>query len=132
MHKRLTLKHSAAAAALLAVTSVGAACGSSGSATPAAAPEPPAAAATPHVVPVVMADPGCHWFEVGGKNRARLVMHGATAVRNLDEAALIVKGAGAVNRLAVGKTLTIADVGTYEITMVGQAPDDNHLKLVVT
>ena len=32
---------------------------------------------------------------------------------------------------AVGKKITLAR-GTYKITMVGQASDDNHLKLVVT
>jgi hypothetical protein len=32
--------------------------------------------------------------------------------------------------VGVGKTLLLGK-GTYAITMVGQAPDDNHLKLVV-
>ena len=131
MHKRVTLKLSAAAAALLAIASLGAACGSSASVTPAATAGA-AKAAKPRLVSIVMADPGCHWFHVAGKNQKRLVVHGATAFRNLDEAALVVKRAGSVSQIAVGKTLTVSKPGTYQITMVGQAPDDNHLKLVVT
>lgn len=88
--------------------------------------------ATPRVVPIVMGDPGCHWFSVAGKNRAALSVKGATAFRNLDEAALIFTGAHFKQRLAVGKTLTITKPGVYHITMVNQAPDDNHLKLVVS
>jgi len=33
--------------------------------------------------------------------------------------------------VGVGKTITVSKPGTYHITMVGQAPDDNHLVLVV-
>jgi hypothetical protein len=83
------------------------------------------------VVPIVMGDPGCHWFKVGGKNLARLAVNHATAFRNLDEAALIFKGKNFVRRLPIGKTLAVTKAGVYHITMVGQAPDDNHLLLVV-
>ena len=50
---------------------------------------------------------------------------------NLDEAALEVAGHAGTKLDAVGKQLVLAR-GGYHITMVGQAPDDNHLKLVVT
>ena len=82
------------------------------------------------VVPIVMADPGCHWFKVGGKNLARLTVNRATAFRNLDEASIVVKGQNFVRRVAVGKTFVVAKAGVYRITMVGQHSDDNHLLLV--
>lgn len=87
--------------------------------------------AKPSVVPIVMADPGCHWFQVAGKKSARLVVDGATSFENRDEATLVFKGAGFHQRLAVGKTLAIAKPGTYRITMVGQASHDNTLVLLV-
>ncbi len=90
-----------------------------------------APAAKPKVVPIVMHDPGCHWFLVGGKYKASLTVKGTTAFRNLDEAALVFKGRSFYRRVAVGKTLTITKPGVYEITMVRQARDDNHLRLVV-
>ena len=124
MSKRVTtyLLAAAAAAALLAV-SAGVATASSASAS--------ASAAKLRVVPIVMADPGCHWFQVAGKNKARLVVNGTTAFRNLDEAALIFTGKNFVRRLAVSKSLTIAKAGVYHIKMVDQHPDDNTLVLVV-
>jgi uncharacterized membrane-anchored protein len=124
MSKRITIYFlaTAAAAALLAVmSSMAAASSTSASVT----------ASKPRVVPIVMADPGCHWFQVAGKNKKKLVVNGKTTLRNLDEAALIFKGKKYHRRLAVGKTLTIAKAGVYHITMVKQAPDDNHLLLVV-
>ena len=48
----------------------------------------------------------------------------------LYEAALKIVGPGAVRHVGVAKTIVLAK-GTYVITMVGQAPDDNHLNLVV-
>jgi hypothetical protein len=55
---------------------------------------------------------------------------GPARLLNVDEAALRVVGHGTTARVAVGKTVLLAK-GSYAITMVGQAPDDNHLKLVV-
>jgi hypothetical protein len=49
-----------------------------------------------------------------------------------DEAALIFKGIGFVQDVAVGKTLTVANPGTYRIVMVKQPSDDYVLKLVVS
>jgi hypothetical protein len=86
--------------------------------------------ATPTKVTVVMHDPGCHWFSVNGAFKTKLAVKGSAKLFNVDEAALKVVGAGAARRVGVGKTLLLAK-GTYVITMVGQAPDDNHLKLVV-
>jgi len=92
----------------------------------------PATSAKVQTVKIVMADPGCHWFSVAGKNKASMSVKGTTAFLNLDEAALIFKGHGFSKKLPVGKTLTIAKPGKYVITMVGQASDDNHLKLTVS
>jgi hypothetical protein len=82
-------------------------------------------------VKIVMHDPGCHWFMVHGKmtktdtvkaNRVRLV--------NLDEDALKVTSRHGVKHVAVGKSIVVGH-GHYVIMMVGQAPDDNYLKLTV-
>ncbi|MGE5274523.1 MAG: hypothetical protein ACM3QU_12310 [Verrucomicrobiota bacterium] len=84
----------------------------------------------PNVVPIVMHDPGCHFFQVNGKLSTRLTVTRPTVLRNLDEAALIVKSAKLNTRIAVGKSLAISKPGVYRITMVGQARDDNHLVFV--
>ena len=81
-------------------------------------------------VTVVMHDPGCHWFSVNGALKTKLAVRGPAKVLNVDEAAIKVVGAGVTRRVAIGKTVLLGK-GTYTITMVGQAPDDNHLKLVV-
>ena len=81
-------------------------------------------------VTVAMHDPGCHWFSTGGKFTKKLSVKGPVALLNLDEAALKVAGPSGVKREAVGKKLVLAR-GSYRITMVGQAPDDNTLTLTV-
>lgn len=83
------------------------------------------------VVPVVMRDPGCHWFKVNGAYSVRYVAHGRTTVQNFDEATLKIVGPGGTRLEKVGKAITLKSKGTYHITMVGQAKDDNHLTLVV-
>ena len=98
----------------------------------------PAAPAT-KVVPIVMADPGCHWFVVSGKKLAKLTVKGATTFRNLDEAALVFTAPRAArgvsanfsSKVGEGKTITISARGTYTIKMVGQYKHDNTLVLVV-
>ena len=90
----------------------------------------PTHARTVTKVTIVMHDPGCHWFSVGGKLKTKLVVAGPARLLNVDEAALKVVGAGAVRRVGVGRTLTLG-TGSYAITMIGQPADDNHLKLVV-
>jgi hypothetical protein len=88
------------------------------------------AAAGTRTVNVTMRDPGCHWFLVGGKYLKTLSVTGPVFLLNTDMAALRLAGASGVEHDAVGKKLLLAR-GTYHITMVGQAPDDNHLLLVV-
>ena len=82
-------------------------------------------------VKIVMHDPGCHWFVVHGKyaktntvkaNRVRLV--------DQDEAALKVASRHGMRHVALGKSIVLSR-GNYVIMMVGQAPDDNYLKLTV-
>ena len=90
-----------------------------------------APASASSVVPIVMRDPGCHWFSVGGKFSTKYVSHGAVSIRNLDMAALKFVGPGGTRLERVGQTLKLTARGTYHITMVGQAKDDNHLTLVV-
>jgi hypothetical protein len=85
---------------------------------------------------VAMKDPGCHWFYVGGGPNQRkyvksVTRTGPVALVNLDEAALIIKGPSGTKHEKVGATLTLKAKGVYRITMVKQAPDDNHLKLTI-
>ena len=92
-----------------------------------------ALAATSHSatkVAVVMRDPGCHWFAVGKTFRTTLAAKGPVSLVNHDEAALKIVGPTGVKRDPVGKAITLGH-GVYKITMVGQASDDNHLKLTV-
>lgn len=86
---------------------------------------------------VAMHDPGCHWFYVGGGPNHRkyvktVTRSGPVTLVNLDEAALIIKGPGGTRHENVGAKLTLKAKGIYRITMVKQAPDDNHLKLTIT
>ena len=85
---------------------------------------------------VAMRDPGCHWFYLGGgpahrKYAKTVTRTGAVKLVNLDEATLIVKGPGRTKHDKVGASLTLKAKGVYKITMVKQAPDDNHLKLTI-
>jgi len=95
--------------------------------------------ASPSKAPLIVAmrDPGCHWFYVGGGPNHRqyvksLTRVGPVTLLNLDEAALIVKGPGGTKIERVGTKLTLKAKGVYHITMVKQAPDDNHLLLKIT
>jgi hypothetical protein len=95
----------------------------------------PAAAAPTRVV-VAMHDPGCHWFYNGGGPDHRvfsktLVRRGPVTLVNLDEASLKIVGPGGTKIERVGAKLTLKAKGVYRITMVAQAPDDNHLKLTI-
>ena len=96
----------------------------------------PATAAKASKLIVAMHDPGCHWFYGGGgpdhrKYSKTAVRTGPVKLVNLDEAALIIKGPGGTKHEKVGATLTLKAKGVYKITMVKQAPDDNHLKLTI-
>ena len=81
-------------------------------------------------VRVVMHDPGCHWFAVGRAYRTTLAVTGPASLLNQDETTLRVTGAKRVVLAKVGHRVALGR-GVYAITMVGQAPDDKHLKLVV-
>ena len=96
---------------------------------------PSAASKAPLIV--AMRDPGCHWFYVGGgpnnrKYAKSVARRGPVTLLNLDEAALIIKGPGGTKHERVGAKLTLKAKGTYRITMVKQAPDDNTLILKIT
>jgi hypothetical protein len=79
---------------------------------------------------VVMHDPGCHWFKVGGKLTTKATVHGRVRLVDLDEAALKITSSHGMRHIAVGKSLVVGR-GNYVIMMVGQAPDDNYLRLTV-
>jgi hypothetical protein len=105
-------------------------------AAPAAVLAAPAAASKAPLV-IAMHDPGCHWFYLGGGPNHRkyvttVTRTGPVTLLNLDEAALKIKGPGGTKIERVGAKLTLRAKGTYRITMVGQAPDDNNLTLKVT
>jgi len=87
-------------------------------------------AAHTKTVTVVMRDPGCHWFSADGNFLTKLSVRGPVTLRNIDEAALKVAGPQGVKLEPVGSLLALSH-GTYHISMVGQAADDNHLTLVV-
>jgi hypothetical protein len=79
---------------------------------------------------VVMRDPGCHWFSVGPRFTTTATVVRRVRVLNLDEGTLKVVSRHVRQRIPVGKSIVLGH-GRYEITMVGQAPDDNHLELTV-
>jgi len=80
---------------------------------------------------VAMRDPGCHWFQAGGKYTKSVVRHGPVTLVNHDEAALVIKGPGGTRIDRVLGKLRLQAKGTYHITMQHQAPDDNHLVLKI-
>jgi hypothetical protein len=84
----------------------------------------------PKTLQIVMRDPGCHWFKVAGKYTTKATVTGRVQLHNFDEAALKLVSRHSIHRIAVGKTLVVGH-GSYVIMMVGQAPDDNYLKLTV-
>lgn len=87
--------------------------------------------ATTKTVNVVMHDPGCHWFMVHGKYATKDTVK-ANQVRlvNQDEATLKVASRQGMRHIPVGKSIVVSR-GNYVVMMVGQAPDDNYLKLTV-
>ena len=106
-------------------------------AAPAAATSAAPAAANKAPLIIAMKDPGCHWFYTGGGPNNRhyaksVTRSGPVTLLNLDEAAMIIKGPGGTKIEKVGAKLTLTAKGTYHLTMVKQAPDDNHLILKVS
>lgn len=86
--------------------------------------------AAPKTLQIVMRDPGCHWFKLGTKLATKAAVEGRVRLSNFDEAALKVISRHSVRRVGVGKTLVVGH-GRYVIMMVGQAADDNYLRLTV-
>jgi|SRR6188768_1449708 len=102
----------------------------------AAAQASPAGAGSAPLI-IAMKDPGCHWFYVGGGPNHRqytksVTRAGPVTLLNLDEAPMIIKGPGGTKIQKVGAKLTLRTKGLYHLTMVKQAPDDNHLVLKIT
>lgn len=118
----MTRTRTAAAAIAAAAIAVAAAGAGQAIARPAHSPIP--------TLRIVMHDPGCHWFLAGGTFLKTETTSGPVRVANLDEATLKVASRTGVRRIPVGKSLVLTR-GSYTITMVGQAPDDNHLALTV-
>jgi hypothetical protein len=87
--------------------------------------------ATTKTVKIVMHDPGCHWFLVHGKHaKTDTVNANRVKLVNLDEATLKVASRHGMRHIPVGSSIVVGH-GSYVIMMVGQAPDDNYLKLTV-
>jgi hypothetical protein len=82
-------------------------------------------------VTVAMRDPGCHWFQQGQSFTKSMSVTGPVNLQNSDEAALKVAGSSGVQKDPMGGQVSLAP-GTYTITMVGQASDDNTLHLQVS
>ena|SRR5690348_14674893 len=83
-------------------------------------------------VRVVMHDPGCHWFQTAaGLKRTLQVSGNGVNLVNMDEAALKVAGSAGTKVTQVGSSVRLPR-GNYRITMVGQKPDDNTLRLAVS
>ena len=85
---------------------------------------------TPKTLKIVMHDPGCHSFMRGGKYTTTATVKGRVRLLNLDEAALKVVSRHGARRIPMGKSIVVGR-GHYVIMMVGQAVDDNYLKLSV-
>ena len=85
----------------------------------------------PKTLKIVMHDPGCHWFSVHGEF-TKIATVNASRVRlvDLDEATLKVASRYGMKQIPVRKSIVVGP-GNYVVMMVGQAPDDNYLKLTV-
>ena len=84
----------------------------------------------PKTLKIVMHDPGCHWFMQGGKFTTKAAITGRVRLLNFDEDTLKVAARSGAHYIKVGKSLVVGR-GHYVIMMVGQATDDNYLKLTV-
>jgi len=84
----------------------------------------------PTTLKVVMHDPGCHWFLVHGKDAKTASVAGPVRLQNLDEDTLKVASHSGMRLVHVGRSLVLTH-GHYVVMMVGQAVDDNYLKLTV-
>jgi len=86
---------------------------------------------TTKTLKIVMHDPGCHWFQIHGKfTKTATIKTGRVRLLDLDEAPLKVASRHGLRHIQVGKSIVVGR-GNYVIMMVGQALDDNYLKLTV-
>lgn len=79
---------------------------------------------------VYMHDPGCHWFKVQGKFTRTASVAGPIRLKNLDVNTLKIASKTKMRYDKVGKSILLSG-GHYVIMMVGQAANDNYLKLTV-
>ena len=86
--------------------------------------------AAPTTLKIAMHDPGCHWFLRGTKFTKAATVKGRVRLLNLDEAALKVASRYGMRHIPMGKSIVVGH-GSYVIMMVGQATDDNYLRLTV-
>lgn len=92
---------------------------------------PAAAVPAAQTVTVAMHDPGCHWFQQGQSLTKSMSVTGPVNLQNNDEAAIKVAGSSGVQKDPMGGQVSLTP-GSYTITMVGQASDDNTLHLQVS
>jgi hypothetical protein len=86
--------------------------------------------AAPKTLEIAMHDPGCHWFMQHGKFTKQATVSGRVRLLNEDMATLEVASRSGMRHIPVGKSLVVGR-GHYVIMMVGQAADDNYLRLTV-
>jgi hypothetical protein len=84
----------------------------------------------PTTLKVVMHEPGCHWFQVGGQDVETASVAGPVRLLDLDENTLEIASQDGLRYVHVGKSIVLGR-GRYVVMMVGQAVDDNYLKLTV-
>jgi hypothetical protein len=79
---------------------------------------------------VVMHDPGCHSFSIHGKLTTKASVPGPIRLKDLDENTLKIASRTKLRLVHVGKSIRLSR-DHYVLMMVGQAVDDNYLKLTV-
>ena len=63
--------------------------------------------ATVKTLRIVMRDPGCHWFKVGGKFTTTATFRGRVRLVDLDAAALKVASRHGMRTIPVGKAIVV-------------------------
>lgn len=87
-------------------------------------------AGAPTTLRVVMHDPGCHWFDIGGRFTTSATVAGSVRLVDLDIATLKIASRHGMHHVGVGKSIVLGR-GSYVIMMAGQASEDNYLRLFV-
>ncbi len=86
--------------------------------------------AAPKTLKIVMHDPGCHWFMRSGKYTKTATVKGRVRLVDLDDGMLKIVSRHGARHIPIGKSIVVGP-GHYVIMMVGQAADDNYLRLTV-